>query len=239
MCDPEHPNKNASRYICRVTDKENLEASNQFFADFVEEAHKRGMKVILDGVFNHCGSVINGLTVSIYEDAPGYEKGAFVSQDSPYRSYFKFWEEIWPYNTYYDGWWGHDTLPKLNYEESDELFQYVMHIARKWVSPPYNVDGWRLDVAADLGHSAEYNHFFWREFRRNVKEANPNAIILAEHYGDPKDWLSGDQWDTVMNYDAFMEPITWFLTGVEKHSDEFRGDMKGNADAFLIPCAIL
>ena len=178
MCDPAHPNKNASRYICRVTDKENLEASNQFFADFVEEAHKRGMKVILDGVFNHCGSFNKWLDREcIYEDAPGYEKGAFVSQDSPYRSYFKFWEEIWPYNTYYDGWWGHDTLPKLNYEESDELFQYVMHIARKWVSPPYNVDGWRLDVAADLGHSAEYNHFFWREFRRNVKEANPNAII--------------------------------------------------------------
>lgn len=234
MCDPEHPNKNASRYICRVTDKENLEASNQFFADFVEEAHKRGMKVILDGVFNHCGSFNKWLDREcIYEDAPGYEKGAFVSQDSPYRSYFKFWEEIWPYNTYYDGWWGHDTLPKLNYEESDELFQYVMHIARKWVSPPYNVDGWRLDVAADLGHSAEYNHFFWREFRRNVKEANPNAIILAEHYGDPKDWLSGDQWDTVMNYDAFMEPITWFLTGVEKHSDEYREDLLGNADAFF------
>ena len=88
-------------------------------------------------------------------------------------------------------------------------------------------------MAADLGHSSEYNHFFWREFRRNVKEANPNAIILAEHYGDPTDWLCGDQWDTVMNYDAFMEPITWFLTGVEKHSDEFRGDMKGNADAFF------
>lgn len=234
MCDPEHPNKNASRYICRVTDKENLEASNQFFAEFVEEVHKRGMKVILDGVFNHCGSFNKWLDREcIYEDAPGYEKGAFVSQDSPYRSYFKFWEETWPYNTYYDGWWGHDTLPKLNYEESDELFQYVMHIARKWVSPPYNVDGWRLDVAADLGYSAEYNHFFWREFRRNVKEANPNAIILAEHYGDPKDWLGGDQWDTVMNYDAFMEPITWFLTGVEKHSDEFRGDMKGNADVFF------
>ena len=107
-----------------------------------------------------------------------------------------------------------------------------MKIARKWVSPPYNADGWRLDVAADLGHSPEYNHQFWREFRRNVKEANPNAIILAEHYGDPKSWLKGDQWDTVMNYDAFMEPITWFLCGVEKHSDEFRGDLLGNYDAF-------
>ncbi len=234
LCDPAHPNKAATRYICRVTDKENLDASNRYFAEFVEEVHRRGMKVILDGVFNHCGSFNKWLDREcIYEDAEGYEKGAYVAADSPYRTYFKFWEDMWPYNTYYDGWWGHDTLPKLNYEESSELFQYVMHIARKWVSPPYNVDGWRLDVAADLGHSGEYNHFFWREFRRNVKEANPNAIVLAEHYGDPTDWLQGDQWDTVMNYDAFMEPITWFLTGVEKHSDEFRGDMKGNADHFF------
>ena len=57
--------------------------------------------------------------------------------------------------------------------------------------------------------------------------------MLAEHYGDPTEWLKGDQWDTVMNYDAFMEPLTWFLTGVEKHSDEYRGDLIGNADAFF------
>ena len=232
--DPEHPNKDATRYICRVTDKENLEASNQLFIEFVEEVHRRGMKVILDGVFNHCGSFNKWLDREcIYEDAPGYEKGAFVSKDSPYRTFFKFREDKWPYNVNYDGWWGHDTLPKLNYEESPKLYEYIMRIARKWVSPPYNVDGWRLDVAADLGQTAEYNHHFWHEFRRNVKEANPNAIVLAEHYGDPTEWLKGDQWDTVMNYDAFMEPLTWFLTGVEKHSDEYRGDLIGNADAFF------
>ncbi len=234
ICDPEHPNKNASRYICRVTDKENLEASNALFAEFVEEVHRRGMKVILDGVFNHCGSFNKWLDREcIYENAEGYQKGAFVAWDSPYRNFFKFREDIWPYNPHYDGWWGHDTLPKLNYEESPQLFNYIMQIGRKWVSPPYNVDGWRLDVAADLGQTGEYNHYFWKEFRRNVKEANPNAIVLAEHYGDPTDWLRGDQWDTVMNYDAFMEPITWFLTGVEKHSDEYRGDLLGNADAFF------
>ena len=232
--DPEHPNKDATRYICRVTDKENLEASNQLFIEFVEEVHRRGMKVILDGVFNHCGSFNKWLDREcIYEDAPGYEKGAFVSKDSPYRTFFKFREDTWPYNVNYDGWWGHDTLPKLNYEESPKLYEYIMRIARKWVSPPYNVDGWRLDVAADLGQTAEYNHHFWHEFSRNVKEANQNAIVLAEHYGDPTEWLKGDQWDTVMNYDAFMEPLTWFLTGVEKHSDEYRGDLIGNADAFF------
>ena len=232
--DPTYPNKSASRYICRVTDKENLEASNQLFAEFVEEVHRRGMKVILDGVFNHCGSFNKWLDREcIYENAPGYEKGAYGAEDSPYNTFFKFRERQWPYNPHYDGWWGHDTLPKLNYEESPSLFDYIMHVGRKWVSPPYNVDGWRLDVAADLGQSGEYNHYFWKEFRRNVKEANPDALVLAEHYGDPTEWLKGDEWDTVMNYDAFMEPLTWFLTGVEKHSDEYRQDQLGNPDSFF------
>ena len=232
--DPTYPNKSASRYICRVTDKENLEASNKLFAEFVEEVHRRGMKVILDGVFNHCGSFNKWLDREcIYENAPGYEKGAYVAEDSPYNTFFKFRERQWPYNPHYDGWWGHDTLPKLNYEESPSLFDYIMHVGRKWVSPPYNVDGWRLDVAADLGQSGEYNHYFWKEFRRNVKEANPDALVLAEHYGDPTEWLKGDERDTVMNYDAFMEPLTWFLTGVEKHSDEYRQDQLGNPDSFF------
>ena len=108
-----------------------------------------------------------------------------------------------------------------------------MNVAKKWVSAPYNVDGWRLDVAADLGQSGEFNHKFWKDFRKNVKEANPEAIILAEHYGDPGAWLQGDEWDTVMNYDAFMEPITWFLTGMEKHSDEKRDDLRGDSYSFF------
>ena len=224
----------ATKYIERVTDRENLEASNQLFIKLVDEIHKRGMKVILDGVFNHCGSFNKWLDGErIYENEENYEKGAYVSAESPYRSFFKFnSENEWPYNDKYDGWWGHSTLPKLNYEESPVLFQYIMDIGRKWVSPPFNADGWRLDVAADLGHSLEYNHYFWREFRKAVKESNPEAIILAEHYGESGAWLQGDQWDTIMNYDAFMEPVTWFLTGMQKHSDEYREDLLGNADAF-------
>lgn len=227
-------NAHASKYIQRVTDKANLEASNAFFVQLVEEIHRRGMKVILDGVFNHCGSFNKWLDrEQIYEKQEGYEQGAYVSADSPYRSFFKFNNEHdWPYNPFYDGWWGHDTLPKLYYEQSPKLYNYIMEIGRKWVSPPFNADGWRLDVAADLGFSNEYNHKFWKEFRKNVKKANPNAIILAEHYGDAGSWLRGDEWDTVMNYDAFMEPLTWFFTGMEKHSDEFRGDLLGNEVAF-------
>ena len=227
-------NRFATRYIDRVSNKDNLEASNAFFAEVVKEAHRRGMKVILDGVFNHCGSFNKWMDRErIYENAPGYEKGAYIEKESPYHDYFQFHDDHkWPYNGSYDGWWGHDTLPKLNFENSRHLVDYVLYIARKWVSPPYNVDGWRLDVAADLGHSAEFNHNFWKEFRKTVKMANPNAIILAEHYGSPRDWLQGDEWDTVMNYDAFMEPVTWFLTGMQKHSDDYREDMRGNADSF-------
>lgn len=227
-------NRQASLYKARVTNKKNLEASNQLFIKLVEEAHRRGMRVILDGVFNHCGSFNKWMDRErIYENAEGYDKGAYVSADSPYRNYFDFHNQAaWPYNNSYDGWWGHDTLPKLNYEGSQELMDYVLHVAKKWVSPPYNVDGWRLDVAADLGHSQEFNHHFWQEFRKAVKEANPEAIILAEHYGNTRDWLQGNEWDTVMNYDAFMEPVTWFLTGMEKHSDDYREDLLGNAESF-------
>ena len=237
LLDPgENNNIHADRYRTRTTRKENLEASNRLFIKLVEELHKRGMRIIIDGVFNHCGSFNKWLDRElIYESADGYEVGAFVSPKSPYRNYFLFHrtgENEWPGNGSYDGWWGHDTLPKLNYEDSKELEEYVLGIAKKWVSPPYNVDGWRLDVAADLGRSNEYNHEFWKKFRKAVKEANPHALILAEHYGDPSDWLQGDEWDSVMNYDAFMEPVTWFLTGMEKHSDEERADLRGNGYAF-------
>ena len=234
LLQPGQENRFATRYINRVSNKANLEASNELFAEVVKEAHRRGIKVILDGVFNHCGSFNKWMDRErIYENAEGYEKGAYVEESSPYHNYFSFHHQAaWPYNHNYDGWWGHDTLPKLNYEGSKDLFEYIMHIARKWVSPPYNVDGWRLDVAADLGHSPEYNHYFWKEFYKTVKQANPNAVVLAEHYGNPREWLNGKEWDSIMNYDAFMEPVTWFLTGMQKHSDDFRKDMLGNAGSF-------
>jgi alpha-glucosidase len=202
----------------------------------MEAAHSFGFKVILDGVFNHCGSFNKWLDRErIYKHAGNYVPGAYESADSPYRSYFEFMNQdpgAWPDNDSYDGWWGHNTLPKLNYEGSEKLENAILGIARKWLLPPYSIDGWRLDVAADLGHSAEFNHHFWSRFRKVVKETNPDALILAEHYGNPAAWLNGREWDTVMNYDAFMEPVSWFLTGMEKHSDRCDMGLLGNGWRF-------
>jgi len=223
-------NKNAVKYVKRVTSKKNLEASNELFIKLVEEAHKRNIKVIIDGVFNHCGSFNKWMDKEgIYKRADDkYPIGAYWSKESEFRSYFNF------IGNEYDGWWGHDTLPKLYYENSKKLVDEVLNIAKKWVSPPFNVDGWRLDVAADLGYSHEFNHIFWSMFREAVKSANNDAVILAEHYGDPSFWLDGKCWDGVMNYDGFMEPVSWFLTGLEKHSDREDMNLKGNADAFFL-----
>ena len=233
----EKENIRSSRYICRVTRKENLEASDRLFIELVKEAHSRGIRVILDGVFNHCGSFNKWMDrEKIYSGRKGYEKGAYVSASSPYSDFFLFERKDasgWPDNDSYEGWWGHKTLPKLNYEGSRNLTGYILSIAQKWVSPPFNADGWRLDVAADLGQGAEFNHRFWKAFRHEVKKANPDALIIAEHYGDASLWLQGDEWDTVMNYDAFMEPVTWFFTGMEKHSDEYLEGQLGNADSFF------
>ncbi len=225
-------NKAATKYISRTTDIENLNASNELFIELIELAHSKNIKVIIDGVFNHCGAFNKWLDKeSIYKNNGG-EVGAFHSKDSKYHNYFKWNEYDWPNNNKYDSWWGHDNHPKLNVENSKELEEYILKIAKKWVSPPFNVDGWRLDVAADLGFTEEYNHKFWKKFREAVKSGNKDAIIIAEHYGSPVSWLQGDEWDSVMNYDAFMEPLTWFLTGMQKHSEEYRNDLLCNTLAF-------
>ena len=236
----DYRNIHAGRYITRTTDPANLEASDRLLAELIGQAHARGIRVILDGVFNHCGSFHKWMDKEhIYETAAAArkkkkktKKGAYIAKKSPWHNYFDFLEEDWPDNWHYDGWWGIDTLPKLNYEASEELQEKILAIGKKWVSPPYNADGWRLDVAADLGHSPAFNHDFWQRFRQAVREANPQAVVLAENYCESEKWLRAGDWDTIMNYEGFMDPLTWFLTGMEKHNDQYREDLYNNADAF-------
>lgn len=230
LMDWEHHNGYARSYIKRTLSQKNLEKSDELFASLCTELHKRGMKIILDGVFNHCGSFHRWMDKEgIYREKPGFLPGAYQDENSPYREYFRFIDE----KQGFEAWWGVDSLPKLCYEQSSKLCEEMFSIAQKWLKPPYSIDGWRLDVAADLGRSPEFNHAFWKEFRKRVKSVNPNAIIIAEHYGDPEKWLHGDEWDTVMNYDAFMEPVTYFLTGMEKHSDKKREELYHDGEAFF------
>ena len=223
----------APKYITRTTSKVNLEKSNEYFCKLIAEIHRRGMKAVIDGVFNHCGSFNKWMDrEGIYLGKEGYAEGAYQSVKSPYRSYFKF-KKPNEARSAYEGWWNFETLPKLNYENSKELESYIISTGSKWVSEPFDVDGWRLDVAADLGHSAKYNHKFWKMFRERVREANPEAFVFAEHYGSPESWFDGKEWDSVMNYDAFMEPVTWFLTGMEKHSEAFDESKLWDGKAFF------
>lgn len=225
LADGETTNAAATLYQTRTTDLENLTASDALFIQLVEKAHAKGMKVLVDGVFNHCGAFHKWLDrEGLYQNTTA---GAFQNMDSPYHDYF-----YWNPDGSYEGWWGYENHPKLNEEGCTALKEEILSIAKKWVSAPFHADGWRLDVAADLGKTAAFNHQFWREFRTAVKSVSPDKLILAEHYGDAAPWLAGDQWDSIMNYDAFMEPVTWFLTGVSKHSTEQREDMYNNADVF-------
>lgn len=218
-------NQQATLYRNRTTKKENLEASDRLFAKLVAEAHRRGMRVILDGVFNHCGAFHKWM------DREGFYcgrvKGAYQEKESPFHDYF-YWNE----GGSYEGWWGYENHPKLNLEGCEALRQEILEIGKRWVSPPFCADGWRLDVAADLGKTPAFNHAFWRMFRQAVKGVSPEKLILAEHYGEAAAWLQGDQWDSVMNYDAFMEPVTWFFTGVSKHSTEERQELYNHTKSF-------
>ncbi len=233
MQDWEKHNGYAPMYIRRTTCRENLEESNRYFCSLVQKIHKAGMKIILDGVFNHCGSFNKWMDKEgVYLNKKGYKKGAYQSVKSPYRKFFKF-DDPAEAHSGYEGWWNYPTLPKLNYENSRGLVNRILKIGAKWVSAPFCADGWRLDVAADLGHGEEFNHKFWKKFRKAVKTANPEAFILAEHYGSPGKWLNGGEWDSVMNYDAFMEPVSWFLTGMEKHSRAFDPEKYRNGEAFF------
>ena len=223
-------NEMAHRYIQRTTSHDNLERSDAVFADLCQEIHRRGMRIILDGVFNHCGSFSRWMDrEGVYRNAGATDRGAYRCPESPYRDFFCFEDDS---ADAYEGWWSYPTLPKLNYENSPALVERILAVARKWAMPPYSIDGWRLDVAADLGHSEEFNHAFWQRFRNELKRVNPELLIVAEHYGDVSPWLQGDQWDTVMNYDAFMDPLTYFLTGMEKHSDLSREELYQDGEAF-------
>lgn len=163
-----------------------LLGGNEALYRLLEAAHWRGMKVVLDGVFNHASRGFFFFN-DILENGP----------HSPWIDWFKV--EGWPLAAYvgdrpanYASWEGNRALPEFNHA-NPAVREYIMQIAEHWIRQ--GIDGWRLDVPACIQEPG-----FWQEFRDRVKAINPEAYIVGEIWRDARQWLDGTQFDGVMNY---------------------------------------
>jgi neopullulanase len=168
--------------------------------DLLDRAHERGMKVILDGVFNHCGR-------GFWPFHHVLENGAA----SPYRNWFLLDPAVlsgerqldaYPDRGHalgsgsdqlgYRAWWGLPALPKFNIDEP-AVREYLLGVAEHWLR--FGIDGWRLDVPAEIDDER-----FWQEFRRRCRAIDPEAYLVGEIWDEAPDWLRGDRFDALMNY---------------------------------------
>lgn len=181
-------------------------ASNEEFKSFVKEAHSKGFKVVIDGVFNHTGSWHRWFNRPSKFDTVG----AFQDKSSPWIDFYSF--SKWP--SEYISWWGFDTLPKLNYASSKlrgEIYSNPDSIAKSWITD-YGIDGWRLDVPNEAGpNGGSDDHSIWKGFRQAVKSVNPNAVIQGELWKNAQPYLQGDQFDGVMNYEGFADAVSTYV----------------------------
>nr|HID15134.1 alpha-amylase [Anaerolineae bacterium] len=154
------------------------------FRELLDEAHRRDIRIVLDGVFNHASR-------GFFQFHHILENGAA----SPYLDWFVV--KGFPLNAYqgtpnYQCWYDLPALPEFN-TDNPEVRAFILDVARYWIEQ--GIDGWRLDVPHEIDDDG-----FWREFRRVVKAANPEAYIVGEIWDDARHWLRGDQFDAVMNY---------------------------------------
>lgn len=161
--------------------------------ELVSSCHEAGIRVLLDGVFNH-----SGRDFFAFRDV--LEKG----RGSPYKDWFFIREfPANPGDTPDYAYFAYDkSMPKLN-TGNREVVEYFKNVGTYWIREA-DIDGWRLDVANEV------NHDFWREFRRAVREVKPDAFLLGEIWHDAGEWLQGDQFDSVMNY-RFTHACTDFF----------------------------
>lgn len=161
--------------------------NDEVMLTLVEEAHKRGIKVMLDGVFNHCGAYFKPWQEVV-------EKGP----ESEYYDWFMIRE--WPFDfekgaakaKQYYSFAFYDNMPKLN-TNHPKVREYLIGVCTDWVKK-YKIDGIRLDVANEI------SHVFCKELRNRMKEIKPDLYILGEIWHDAMPWLRGDEFDAVMNY---------------------------------------
>jgi neopullulanase len=172
---------------------------NEAFRTLLDEAHRRDIRIVLDGVFNHASR-------GFFQFNHIVENGAA----SPYLDWFIIYRHpLTPYHAPkgqhgYEAWWNMPALPKLN-TANPVVREFLWDVARRWIE--FGVDGWRLDVPAEINDDE-----FWREFRRRVKGAKPDAYIVGEIWDAASRWLQGDQFDAVMNY-PFTRACLGFFVG--------------------------
>lgn len=186
------------------------------------EMHERGMRIVLDAVLNHTST-----------NHPWFNRwgrheqlGAAQSAESPWRRWYAFNEAGHPMY-----WKGHDSLPVLDFavpELREAVYEGPDSIVRRWLRPPYRIDGWRLDVIHMLGEGpgARNNAHHVRGIRRAIKDERPDAYMLGEHMSEATRWLQGDQEDGSMNYYGFAQPVWAWLA---------RQDVNGHAATLSTP----
>ncbi len=186
--------------------------SEQDFSELVNKAKSEGIRIILDGVFNHTGD--NSVYFNKYGDYPSV--GAYQSKASPYYSWYSFQR----FPDCYSSWWGIDTLPEVN-ESSEEYQRFIFGkdgVLKKWLG--FGIGGYRLDVADELPD------FFLKKLRASVKEEDPDALIIGEVWEDAsnkiayskrREYLQGDELDSVMNYPLKDSIIHYMQTGNANH----------------------
>ncbi|MCX7020023.1 MAG: alpha-amylase family glycosyl hydrolase [Candidatus Sumerlaeota bacterium] len=177
--------------------------SDKLFLELISKAHATGIKVIIDGVFNHSGT-----------DHPAFKDIVKNKQNSRFKDWYNVtqWE---PFE--YEGWFGSKDLPVFKENEKGyvdpSLRKHIMDITRRWMDPNGDgdpsdgVDGWRLDVPNEI--SSEW----WKEWRKEVKRINPSALIMGEIWDPPQQWVRGDQFDCVMNYQFSKAMHNFFING--------------------------
>jgi len=170
----------------------------------------QGMRYLLDIVPNHCGywhpwfqaALADGTT----QEAEFF---TFLNHPSEYAS----WLGVW-------------TLPKLNYRSVElrrRIYEGPDSVFRRWLQPPFSADGWRVDVANMLGRQGEtqLGQELGQAIRRAVRDARPDAYLMGENFFDATAQLQGDQFDGVMNYDGFTQPLWYWLRGYDLKAHGF------------------
>jgi alpha-glucosidase len=182
---------------------------NEALARLSRALRERGMRLVLDAVLNHTGT--NHPWFNRWGSHA--EPGAHQSSASTWRAWYAFNEQGHPIY-----WKGHDSLPVLDFAHPalrEAVYEGPDSIVKRWLRPPYAIDGWRLDVIHMLGEGpgARNNAHHVRGIRASIKAENPEAYMLGEHMSEATRWLQGDQEDGSMNYYGFAQPLWGWLAG--------------------------